>query len=52
MSPKTPYKYNDFDAFVPDAEEVEQTSEDDLWFLPVPMEEEPEDLPLGPRAER
>ena len=51
MTPKTPYQYDDFDGSVPDAEEVEQTSEDDLWFLPVPMEEEPDDLPPGPRAE-
>jgi hypothetical protein len=26
-------------------------SEDDLWFLPGPMEEEPDDLPPGSRAE-
>ncbi len=26
-------------------------SEDDLWFLPGPMEEEPDFLPPGPRAE-
>jgi hypothetical protein len=30
---------------------VEQSSEDDLWFLPGPMEEEPEYLPPGPWAE-
>jgi hypothetical protein len=28
-----------------------RTSEDDLWFLPGPMEEEPDYLPPGPRAE-
>lgn len=50
MSPKPPYKYDSFDAFAPEAEEVEPASEDDLWFLPVPMEEEPDDLPPGPRA--
>ena len=32
-------------------EEAEETSEDDLWFLPGPIEEEPDDLPPGPRAE-
>jgi hypothetical protein len=32
-------------------EEVEETSEDDLWFMPGPVEEEPDDLPPGPRAE-
>ena len=33
-------------------EEVEEASKDDLWFLPGPIEEEPDDLPSGPRAER
>jgi hypothetical protein len=51
MTPRPAYKYDGFDAFVPDAEEVEQGSEDDLWFLPGPIEEEPDDLPPGPRAE-
>ena len=51
MMPKTPFRYDDFDAFAPKAEYVEQTLEDDLWFLPGPMEEEPDDLPPGPRAE-
>ena len=32
-------------------ERGEQASEDDLWFLPGPMEEEPDYLPPGPRAE-
>ena len=31
--------------------EAEQSSEEDLWFLPGPPEEEPGDLPPGPRAE-
>ena len=34
-----------------DVEETEQASEDDLWFLPGPMEEEPDYRPPGPRAE-
>ena len=34
-----------------DAEGLEETSEDDLWFLPGPMEVEPDYLPPGPRAE-
>ncbi|NJS40355.1 MAG: hypothetical protein HC783_16660 [Rhodobacteraceae bacterium] len=33
-------------------EEAEERSEDDLWFLPGPIEDEPDDLPPGPRAER
>ncbi len=28
-----------------------QVSEDDLWFLPGPMEQEPDYLPTGPLAE-
>ena len=43
--------YDEFDALVFDAEEVEQASEDDLWFLPGPMDDEPDYLPPGPRAE-
>lgn len=35
-----------------DAEEAEEKTEDELWFLPGPIEEEPDDLPPGPRAER
>jgi hypothetical protein len=43
--------YDESDALVIDAEEVELASEDDLWFLPGPMDEEPDYLPPGPRAE-
>ena len=32
-------------------EEDEEAHEQDLWFLPGPLEEEPDDLPPGPRAE-
>ena len=32
-------------------EEDEEAHEEDLWFLPGPLEEEPDDLPPGPRAE-
>ena len=51
MMPKSPSVYDESDALVIDAEEVEQASEDDLWFLPGPMEDEPDYLPPGPRAE-
>ena len=44
-------QYNSFDDPLVDAVELEETSEDDLWFLPGPMEEEPDFLPPGPRAE-
>jgi hypothetical protein len=43
--------YDDFDAPLPTAGEVDETSDDDLWFLPAPIEEEPVHAPPGPRAE-
>ncbi len=49
--PQAPAFHDESDALFLDAEEVEQSSEDDLWFLPGPMEEEPDYLPVGPRAE-
>lgn len=42
---------DDFDDPRAGAEAVEAPSESDLWFLPGPIEEEPDDLPPGPRAE-
>lgn len=51
MMPETPSAYDESDALVIDAEEVEQASEDNLWFLPGPMDDEPDYLPPGPRAE-
>src|SRR6056297_1792451 len=32
-------------------EEDEEAHEEDLWFLPGPLDKEPDDLPPGPRAE-
>lgn len=51
MIPTSPSVYAESAALVIDAEEVEQTSEDDLWFLPGPMEEEPNYFPPGPQTE-
>jgi hypothetical protein len=51
MKPPAPAFHDESDALFLDAEEVEQSSEEDLWFLPGPMEEEPDYLPTGPRAE-
>ncbi|MGB3245097.1 MAG: hypothetical protein WBB25_11215 [Sulfitobacter sp.] len=51
MKRQAPAFHNESDALFLDVEEVEQSSEDDLWFLPGPMEEEPDYLPPGPRAE-
>ena len=42
---------NDYDNPLITIEEDEEAHEDDLWFLPGPLEEEPDDLPPGPRAE-
>jgi len=44
-------QYGSFDDPLVDVEGLEETSEEDLWFLPGPMEEEPDYLPPGPRAE-
>ena len=51
MKPQPPVFHDDYDALILEGEELEQSSEDDLWFLPGPMEEEPDYLPPGPRAE-
>jgi hypothetical protein len=51
MKPQVYTQYSSFDDPLVDAEGLEETSEDDLWFLPGPMEVEPDYLPPGPRAE-
>lgn len=51
MKPKSLTFFDEPDALVIDVGEVEQASENDLWFLPGPMEEEPNYLLPGPRAE-
>lgn len=51
MKPQTPALHDDYDDPLAGVEEVERASEDDLWFLPGPIEEEPDFLPPGPRAE-
>jgi hypothetical protein len=42
---------DDYDDPLITIEEDEEAHEDDLWFLPRSLEEEPDDLPPGPRAE-
>ena len=42
---------DDYDNPLFTIEGEEETHEDDLWFLPGSLEEEPDDLPPGPRAE-
>ena len=51
MKPKVSTQYDSFDDPLVDAVGLEETSEDDLWFLPGPMEVELDYLPPGPRAE-
>ncbi len=51
MKPQASALHDDFDDPFADAENVKQMTEDDLWFLPGPIEDEPADLPPGPRAE-
>jgi len=50
MKPKASYLTDDFDEPLVAAEEVAGASEDDLWFLPGPSEEETNDLPPRPMA--
>jgi len=51
MKPQPSALNDDFDDPLITIEEDEGAHEDDLWFLPGPFEEEPDDLPPGPRAE-
>ena len=44
--------YDGFDDPLVDREALEETSEDDLWFLPGPMEEAPDHRPPGPGVEQ
>jgi hypothetical protein len=51
MKTQAPALNDEYDAVILDGKEVEQVPEDDLWFIPGPMEEEPDYLPPGPRAD-
>ena len=51
MKPLTSTFNDDYDDPLITVEGEEEAQEDDLWFLPGPLEEEPDDLPPGPRAE-
>ena len=51
MKPQAPAEYGLVDDPLIDVEDVDQVSEDDLWFLPGPVEGEPDHLPPGPWAE-
>jgi len=51
MNPQASAPHDSFDEPLTWVEEVEERSEDDLWFLPGPIEDEPDDLPPSPRGE-
>ena len=51
MKPQVSTFHDDLDDPLDATEGNEDTSEDDLWFLPGPVEEEPDYLPPGPQAE-
>ena len=51
MKTQGPTVLSYFGDALPGTEEVDETSEDDLWFLPGPFDDAPDDLPPGPRAE-
>ena len=51
MRSQQPIKDNDFDGLVDSGREAEGPSDQDLWFLPGPMEDEPNYLAPGIRAE-
>jgi hypothetical protein len=50
MKPKVSVEYDCLDDPLV-VRKMDHVSEDHLWFLPGPMEEEPDDLPPGPRGE-
>ena len=51
MKAQTSVLHGDLDDPLAGVEEFKETSEADLWFLPSPVEEEPDDLPPGLRFE-
>jgi hypothetical protein len=51
MKPQASALTDDFNDPLITIEEDEEAHEEDLWFLPGPLEDEPDDLPPGPRAE-
>ncbi|WP_108887213.1 hypothetical protein [Pseudoprimorskyibacter insulae] len=51
MKTQAPILTDDYDDPLITTEEDAEAHGDDLWFLPGPLEEEPDVLPPGPRAE-
>ena len=51
MKPQLSNTTDEFDEQLEPSTEAGEQSDEDLWFLPGPEEEELDDLPPGPRAE-
>lgn len=51
MKPQASGPHDSFDDPLTGVEEAEERSEEYLWFLPAPIEDEPDDLSPGPGAE-
>lgn len=51
MKPQTPPVPDDFEDSLATADGDEEAHEDDLWFLPGPLADDPDYLPPGPRSE-
>ena len=51
MKPQASAPHDSFVDPLTEVEEAEKRSEDDLWFLPGPIEDKPDDLLPGPRGE-
>lgn len=51
MKPQAFASHDSFDDPLTGMKEAEEMPEDDLWFLPGPFDDEPDDLPPGPKAE-
>ena len=51
MEPNSPFMPDDCADLADCAEQADEPREEDLWFLPGPITEEPDFLPPGPRVE-
>jgi hypothetical protein len=51
MNPRTSDLHDNLEVPLADGEQAGETPQDDLWFLPGPIEAEPNDQPPWPRAE-
>jgi hypothetical protein len=51
MKPQASVLYDEFEVPPIAVGEVDETSDNNLWFLPGPIEDETDYLPPGPRAE-